>query len=227
MLLVGLVAMIIGISWKGLNVYLPTQIPFVNIGLHLIIFDVIYLICDVLLLLLSFLSLLNALENIRLFLHLLHYLFCILNHLILLNLEFFAELAHLVLRPVGKVQALSPRQLFWFSFGSGSFEASLFLRVIMHPLFYHLCMRLIFIHILLLFILRVHLLSLLQHLCLLLIVVLKIQLNIDIILVCSSCLHFSNCWNVVGVIILHVEHHLVFVNVQKTRQEFEFNLFFV
>lgn len=185
-LLVGLVAMVIGIRRKGLDIYFSTQIAFVNIGLHLILFDVFYMIHDILFLLCSFLSLLNALENVWLFLHFLHYMFCILNHLILLNLEFFAKLAHLVLGPVGKVQTLSPRELFWFSFGFGSFEASLFLRVIMHSLFYNLCMCLIFIHVQFLFILRVHLLSLLQHFCLLLIVILKIQLNIDIVLVCSG-----------------------------------------
>ena len=84
-----------------------------------------------------------------------------------------------------------------------------------------------FIEIHPLMILRVHLLSLLQHLRLLLIVVLKIQLNIDVILMCSGLLHFSNCWNIVGVIILHVEHQLVFVNIKKTRQKLEIKLFLV
>ena len=224
-LLVGLVAVVIGIRGKGLDIYLSTQIAFVNIGLHLILFDVIYMIRDVLLLLRSFLSLLNTLENIWLFLHLLHYLFRRFCHLILLHLQLFAKLAHLVLWPVREVQALSPRQLFWFSFGFGSFEASLFLRVIMHSLFHHFRWCLMFIHIQPLFILRIHLLPLLEHLCFLLVVVLKIQLDIEIILVGSCLLHVSNCWNVVGVIILHVEHHLVFVNVKKTRQEFEFDLF--
>jgi len=173
----------------------------------------------------SFLSLLNSLENIGLFLHLLHYLFRRFSHLVLLHLQLFAKLAHLVLWLVCKVQALSPRQLFWFSFGFGSFEASLLLRVVMHSLFHHFCRCLKFIHIQSLFVLRVHLLSLFEHLCFLLVVVLKIQLDIEIVLVGSCRLHFSNCWNVVGVIILHVEHHLVFVNVEKTRQKFEFYLF--